>query len=141
MGTGPKIAIAVGVVFAVVFGLPMLAMLKKGGIEAAKPKNFTATDLTNTSWEVNVMGHTASIDLNAGGQAVANVPPPVIAMAKQMMNMDIPPQVPGTWSVTDNQLVVGVDFMGMKQQVKCEIRGQHIYYKEGQEEKEARRLR
>lgn len=141
MGTGPKIAIGMGVAFAVVFGLPMLAAMKKGGVGVAKPKNLTAADLANTSWEVSVMGHTASIDLNAGGQAVANVPPQVIAMAKQMMNMDVPPQVPGTWSVSENQLIVGVDFMGMKQQVRCEIRGEHIFYKEGEQEKEARRLR
>lgn len=144
METGPKIAIGIVVGVVVVFGLLTLAAAAKkkaaeGG--ASAPKGMTAQELTNTSWEVKVMGHVGSIDLNPGGQAVANLPPQALALAKQMLNMDIPPQVPGTWNVTDNALTMSVEFMGKKQQVKCEIRGKQIFYKEGEKELEARRLR
>lgn len=145
MEKGPKIAIGIIIGVVVIFGLLTLAAAAKKraaeGGGAAAPEGMTAQDLTNTSWEVKVMGHTASIDLHAGGQAVANLPPQVLAMAKQMLNMDIPPQVPGTWSVTENVLTMGVEFMGKKQQVTCEIRGQKVFYKEGEKEQEARRLR
>jgi len=106
-----------------------------------KEQPMTAAELANTSWEVTVMGHTTSIDLNSGGQAIANVPPQVAAMAKQLMNLDIPPQIPGTWSVSGDQLKLGVEFMGKKEQVTCEIRGKRVFFKEKDQEREARRLR
>lgn len=145
METGPKIAIGIVVGVVVVFGLLTLAAVAKkkaaeGGGPAA-PQGMTAQELTNTSWEVKVMGHTASIDLHPGGQAVANLPEQARALAMQLLKIDIPPQVSGSWTVSDNLLTMGIEFMGKKQQVKCEIRGKKIFYKEGDQEQEARRLR
>ncbi|HNR29537.1 MAG TPA: hypothetical protein PKI11_01495 [Candidatus Hydrogenedentes bacterium] len=143
MGPGPKIAIGLGVAFIVVAVVPLVATIIRGGGVGGPPKEqpMTAAELANTSWEVTVMGHTTSIDLNSGGQAIANVPPQVAAMAKQLMNLDIPPQIPGTWSVSGDQLKLGVEFMGKKEQVTCEIRGKRVFFKEKDQEREARRLR
>ena len=146
MGTGPKVAIALVVAVVVLFGLLTLAAVAKkraaaGGGGPSGPPPMTAQELTGTAWEVTVMGHKGTIELNSGGVAVANVPPQLIAMAKQVLKMDIPPQVSGSWTVSGNALTVGVEFMGKKQQVNCEIRGRQVFYKEGDNEVEARRMR
>lgn len=86
-----------------------------------------ATNLVGSVWNVKTpeMPIAVQISLNAGGQAVATVPPLFAPIARQKLGTDT---LTGTWSVAGDKLNARVEFQGKAYDVACDINGDKIYY-------------
>lgn len=93
------------------------------------PPLLNESNLVGTSWIVKHPSIPApvTITLNAGGQAVATVPPELRAIAIQMLGTD---HLVGNWSVNGGKLIASVNFQGQTHKVECDIYGDKIYFQD-----------
>ncbi len=140
-----------GIFFLIVFlvvGVPFLAVIKNiitvqmmmnssDNQDSSTPSNkptpapplLNESNLVGTSWVVKHPSIPApvTITLNAGGQAVATVPPELRPLAIQMLGTD---QLVGNWSVNGGKLIASVNFQGQTHKVECDIYGDKIYFQD-----------
>lgn len=140
-----KILIIFFVVLFLIIGVPLLAALKPiimyqlstSSVEETKsapkpppaPPLLNEANLVGTAWVVKhpSIPCPVTIRLNAGGQAVASVPPEFAPLARQFIGTDT---LVGRWSVAGAKLIASVDFQGKTHSVECEIIGDKIYYQD-----------
>ncbi len=84
---------------------------KPGTKPPPAPPLLNESNLTGTSWIVKHkdLPCPVIIRLNAGGQAVASVPPEFSMLARQFLGTDT---IMGTWRVDGEKLFASVDFRG-----------------------------
>lgn len=85
------------------------------------------SSLAGTAWSVKTkdIPVPVTINLNAGGQAVATIPPALSALARQMLGTDI---ITGTWSVQGPKLIASVMLQGKEISIACDIVGDKLMY-------------
>jgi len=132
------------VVLFIVVGVPFLTVIKNiivvqmanSGENAAPapveklptdPPLLNESNLVGTSWVVKhpKLPAPVTITLNAGGQAVATVPPQLAPIAIQMLGTD---KLVGTWSVNGAKFIATVNFQEKEYKVECDISGEKIYF-------------
>ncbi len=137
-----------GIFFLILFlviGVPFLAVIKNiivlqmaassqedtpaGPKPPPAPPLLNESNLVGTAWVVKhpQIPVAVTITLNAGGQAVATVPPQFSALAIQMIGTD---KLVGTWRVDGAKLIASVDFQGKTQTVECDIIGDRIFFQD-----------
>jgi len=141
-----------GIFFLILFlviGVPFLAVIKniimvqmmmnsadtkeEASGPTTKPKPapplLNESNLVGTSWIVKHPSIPApvTITLNAGGQAVATVPPELRALAIQMLGTD---HLVGNWQVNGGKLIASINFQGKTHSVECDIYGDKIYFQD-----------
>ncbi|MGI6139432.1 MAG: hypothetical protein ACOYI9_10390 [Candidatus Hydrogenedentales bacterium] len=133
-----KLLIGFLVVVLLVFVLPIVVGVVRattaggemGGPPPAGPKAaplLDAGNLAGSVWNVKTpeIPIAITITLNAGGQAVATVPPMFSALAKSQIGTD---RLTGSWSVQGDKLKASVEFQGKRFEVDCDIIGDKLYY-------------
>ncbi len=131
-----KVIIAVAVVLAVIFLLPVFVNIARiTGLIGGSPKKveipnlppeLDARSLENSVWEIEPQrGIRVQVTLKPGGEAVAWSGNPLV---KQLAGTNM---LSGTWRVEGNKLIVGTNFRGKTYQTDLVIAGKGIYAKEG----------
>jgi hypothetical protein len=127
----------------IVLGLPMISVAKKmamgqtaGGASSAPvvkpppaPPLLNSSNLVGTAWEVKTddIPVAVTIHMNAGGQAVATVPPMFAPLARGYLGTDT---LTGTWSVSGAKLTASVTVKDKTETVDCDIIGDRVFFKD-----------